>query len=96
MVTHIPRASVNTPVNTVIESLRGQNFECADTVFVIDAEGRLEGAFVMERAGALAETAGDTLLWMGQDHLQRRNHLSTSSRIAHNICGRSRACQSAP
>ena len=43
MVTQIPRASVNTPVNTVIQSLRGQKFECADTVFVTDSEGRLEG-----------------------------------------------------
>lgn len=43
MVTHIPRAYVNTPVDTVILSLRGQNFECADTVFVTDSTGRLEG-----------------------------------------------------
>lgn len=43
MVTHIPRASVNTPVNTVIQSLRGQKFECADTVFVTDSTGRLDG-----------------------------------------------------
>jgi magnesium transporter len=34
---------VDTLVNTVIQSLRGQKFECADTVFVTDAEGRLEG-----------------------------------------------------
>jgi magnesium transporter len=43
MVTQIPRASVNTPVNAVIQSLRGQKFECADTVFVTDSTGRLEG-----------------------------------------------------
>jgi magnesium transporter len=43
MVTQIPRADVDTLVNTVIQSLRGQKFECADTVFVTDAEGRLEG-----------------------------------------------------
>ncbi len=43
MVTHIPRATADTLVNTVIQSLRGQKFECADTVFVTDAEGRLEG-----------------------------------------------------
>lgn len=43
MVTHIPQATADTPVNTVIQSLRGQKFECADTVFVTDAEGRLEG-----------------------------------------------------
>jgi magnesium transporter len=43
MVTQIPRAIADTPVNTVIQSLRGQKFECADTVFVTDAEGRLKG-----------------------------------------------------
>jgi magnesium transporter len=43
MVTHIPQATADTPVNTVIQSLRGQKFECADTVFVTDADGRLEG-----------------------------------------------------
>ena len=43
MVTQIPRATVTTRVNTVIQSLRGQTFECADTVFVTDDEGRLEG-----------------------------------------------------
>lgn len=43
MVTQIPRASVDTHVNTVIESLRGQKFECADTVFITNSEGRLEG-----------------------------------------------------
>lgn len=39
MVTHMPRATAKTLANTVIESLRGQKFECADTVFVTDAEG---------------------------------------------------------
>lgn len=43
MVTHIPRATADTAVDTVIQSLRGQKFDCADTVFVTDAEGRLEG-----------------------------------------------------
>lgn len=43
MVTQIPRASFDTPVNAVIESLRGQKFECADTVFITDSEDRLEG-----------------------------------------------------
>ena len=43
MVRRIPRAVVDTPVDQVIESLRGQTFECADTVFVTDTEGRLEG-----------------------------------------------------
>lgn len=43
MVTHIPRATMDASVAAVIETLRGQKFECADTVFVTDAEGRLEG-----------------------------------------------------
>lgn len=43
MVTHIPRAAADTLVNTVLQSLRGKTFECADSVFVTDAEGRLEG-----------------------------------------------------
>jgi magnesium transporter len=43
MVTLIPRALVDTPVEKVIESLRGQKFECADTVFVTDSAGQLEG-----------------------------------------------------
>lgn len=43
MVMDIPRATADTLVKTVIQSLRGHKFECADTVFVTDAEGRLEG-----------------------------------------------------
>ena len=43
MVRHIPRTTADALVNTVIRSLQGQKFECADTVFVTDAEGRLEG-----------------------------------------------------
>lgn len=43
MITHIPKVTADVPVDTVILSLRGQRFECADTVFVIDNEGRLEG-----------------------------------------------------
>ena len=43
MVKNIPRTTPDTLANTVIRSLQGQQFECADTVFVTDAEGRLEG-----------------------------------------------------
>ncbi|HSG91410.1 MAG TPA: magnesium transporter [Pseudomonadales bacterium] len=43
MVARIPRAIRSTPVDAVIETLRGQHFECADTVFVTDDAGRLEG-----------------------------------------------------
>lgn len=43
MVTRIPRATADAPLDKVIESLRGQQFECADTIFVTDTDGRLEG-----------------------------------------------------
>ena len=43
MVKHIPRTTADTLVNTVIQSLKGRKFDCAETVFVTDAEGRLEG-----------------------------------------------------
>ncbi|RLA31732.1 MAG: magnesium transporter [Gammaproteobacteria bacterium] len=43
MVSRIPRATAATSVSDVIESLRGKQFECADTVFVTDAADRLEG-----------------------------------------------------
>lgn len=43
MITDIPRATSDTPVAAVIESLRGRRYECADTIFVTDGEGRLEG-----------------------------------------------------
>jgi len=43
MVKRIPRATAEMSVQAVIDSLRGEVFECADTVFVTDAEGRLEG-----------------------------------------------------
>ena len=43
MVSRIPRATADTTVSSVIKSLQGEQFECADTVFVIDAAGRLEG-----------------------------------------------------
>jgi hypothetical protein len=42
MVTHMPRATAKPLANTVIESLCGQKFECADTVFVTDAEGYIK------------------------------------------------------
>jgi hypothetical protein len=43
MVTFIPRATADTLGNTVIPSLRGKKFECADTVSVTDVNGRLAG-----------------------------------------------------
>lgn len=43
MLTGIPRAHRDTPVDEVIRVLRGAFYECADTVFVVDDAGRLEG-----------------------------------------------------
>lgn len=43
MVTDIPLASRDTSVDTVIRSLHGHKFACANTVFVTDDAGRLEG-----------------------------------------------------
>jgi magnesium transporter len=43
MLAGIPMAHVDTPVDHVIDTLRGSVFECADTVFVTDAAGHLLG-----------------------------------------------------
>jgi magnesium transporter len=43
MVTRIPLATADTPVGAVIRSLRGEQYECADTIFVTDPDGRLQG-----------------------------------------------------
>lgn len=43
MVTHIPKVAPDTPVDVVLKDLRDHRFACADTVFVVDAVGRLEG-----------------------------------------------------
>jgi magnesium transporter len=43
MVTNIPRATASTLASAVIRSFHGQHFDCADTIFVTDDDGRLEG-----------------------------------------------------
>lgn len=43
MLTNIPRAYVDTPVDDVLQALQGQNFDSADTIFVTDRDGKLEG-----------------------------------------------------
>jgi len=43
MMASVPMAHIDTPVDDVIRQMRGQQFQSADVVFVIDAEGRLEG-----------------------------------------------------
>ncbi len=49
MVTRIPRADADMLASSVIESLRGHDFECADTVFVTDTAGHLEGIVRVNR-----------------------------------------------
>lgn len=43
MVTNIPRALASTLAETVVAMMRDRRFDCADTIFVIDPDGRLEG-----------------------------------------------------
>ncbi|OAN70647.1 hypothetical protein A8B78_04115 [Jannaschia sp. EhC01] len=43
MVTRIPRVRAEATVDSVLELLRGQVFQCADTIFVVDPEERLLG-----------------------------------------------------
>ena len=43
MVRHIPRATPDTPVSEVIKQLRGSHFDCADTIFITNDDGCLEG-----------------------------------------------------
>lgn len=43
MVTNIPKATRDVPVAVVVEELRGQRFDCADSVFVVDADGHCIG-----------------------------------------------------
>ncbi|MDX1581480.1 MAG: CBS domain-containing protein, partial [Alphaproteobacteria bacterium] len=43
MVDNIPWAMLDTPVESVIRSLHGHRFDCADSVFVTDGTGWLEG-----------------------------------------------------
>lgn len=43
MVTRIPRATADMPVSEVVQTLQRQKFDCADTIFITDAVGHLEG-----------------------------------------------------
>jgi magnesium transporter len=43
MVRSIPRAHLRTPVDQVIQALRGEAFDCADTIFVVDDDEKLIG-----------------------------------------------------
>lgn len=59
MVTRVPRAIKGTLVSDVINSLRGQLFSSADTVFVTDRQGHLEG--IVRINDLLADTTGQLI-----------------------------------
>lgn len=62
MVANIPRAHSDTPVHEVIEALQGRQFDCADTVFVTDPDGRLLGIVrINDLFGQHAERIGDIM-----------------------------------
>jgi len=62
MVANIPRAKYDTPINSVLEALRGRLYDCADTVFVIDERGRLLGLVrINDLFGQDAKTIGDIM-----------------------------------
>jgi magnesium transporter len=62
MVANIPRAKHSTPVDQVIEALRGQLYDCADTVFVTDDDGHLMGIVRINNLfGDGAEMIGDIM-----------------------------------
>ena len=62
MVANIPRAKFDTPVDLVIEALRGHLYDCADTVFVTDGVGKLMGIVrINDLFGDGAKQIGDIM-----------------------------------
>jgi magnesium transporter len=62
MVANIPRAKFDTPVDRVIEALRGHLYDCADTVFVTDGAGKLMGIVrINDLFGDGAKLIGDIM-----------------------------------
>jgi magnesium transporter len=62
MVANIPRAKHDTSVDRVIEALRGHLYDCADTVFVTDDDGRLMGIVrINDLFGDEAKEIGDIM-----------------------------------
>ncbi|MDF0602045.1 magnesium transporter [Psychromarinibacter sp. C21-152] len=62
MLTSVPTARPGTPVEDVIADLRGQAFRSADTVFVVDADGHLEGIVrINDLFAATAERIGEIM-----------------------------------
>ena len=62
MLANIPRAHLDTPVEQVISALRGHLYDCADTVFVTDDRGHLEGIVrINDLFGDHAKRIGDIM-----------------------------------
>lgn len=62
MVANIPRATFDTPVDSVIDAVRGHLFDCADTIFVIDGAGHLMGIVrINDLFGDGAKRIGDIM-----------------------------------
>ena len=62
MVANIPRVHLGTPVDKVIEALRGRLYDCADTVFVTDDIGHLVGIVrINDLFGVGAERIGEIM-----------------------------------
>ncbi len=62
MVANIPRAHPDTPVEEVIAGLRGHLYDCAETVFVTDANGQLMGIVrINDLFGARSQRIGDIM-----------------------------------
>jgi magnesium transporter len=62
MVANIPRVHLDTPVEKVIEALRGRLYDCADTIFVTNGSGQLMGIVrINDLFGDGAERIGDIM-----------------------------------
>ncbi|PSK80675.1 magnesium transporter [Limimaricola soesokkakensis] len=62
MVANVPRVHVETSVEEAFEALRGRFYDCADTVFVIDAAGQLVGIVrINEMFGRPSDRIGDIM-----------------------------------
>ena len=62
MLANVPRAQMDAPVDSVIENLRGQHYDCADTIFVVDDDGKLMGIVrINDLLGEKAKRIGDIM-----------------------------------
>ncbi len=87
MVANIPRVHLETPVEKVIEALRGRLYDCADTIFVTDGSGQLMGIVRIndlfgdgaERIGDIMEEEHEAVL-AGDDHAWESNPCTQNKR----------------